>query len=199
MSPAPNVATILERVLAAAKERELAAPTLAAYRRTWLKLVAWTTAAGLDLGSLPREKAISYYDDLTANRSASHHLQVKAGIAFLYKVLDKKSPFIDCLAPRFRPEALEIHFLEAGDIGKVLLSMRNELGGDYFGRLASHLAEALFFTACRFHEWALMACATAPPICCSTNAAAISGNCRSCSGTGVWPLQPVTPTSTANA
>ena len=51
-----NAATVLERVLAAAKERELAAPTLAAYRRTWLKLVAWTTAAGLDLGSLPREK-----------------------------------------------------------------------------------------------------------------------------------------------
>ena len=109
-----------------------------------------------DLGSLPREKAISYYDDLTSNSSASHHLQVKAGIACLYKILDKKSPFIDCLAPRFRPEALEIHFLEAGDIGKVLLHMRNELGTDYFGRLASHLAEALFFTACRFHEWALL-------------------------------------------
>ena len=154
---APNAAsTVLERVLAAAKERELAVPTQAAYRRTWLKLVAWSTAAGLDLATLPREKALAYYEDLTENRSASHHLQVKAGIAFLYKVLDKKSPFTDCLAPRFRPEALEIHFLEAGDIGKVLLSMRNELGGDYFGRLASHLAEALFFTACRFHEWALL-------------------------------------------
>jgi site-specific recombinase XerD len=31
-----------------------------------------------------------------------------------------------------------------------------ELGTDYFGRLAAHLAEALFFTACRFHEWALL-------------------------------------------
>ena len=30
---APNAATVLERVLAAAKERELAAPALAAYRR----------------------------------------------------------------------------------------------------------------------------------------------------------------------
>ena len=153
----PNAAsTVLERVLAAAKERELAAPTLAAYRRTWLKLVAWTTVEGFDLGSLPREKALAYYEDLTDNRSASHHLQVKAGIAFLYKVLDKKSPFLDCLAPRFRPESLEIHFLEAGDMGKVLLHMRHELSGDYFGRLASHLAEALFFTACRFHEWALL-------------------------------------------
>ncbi len=32
--------TVLGRVFAAAKERELAAPTLSAYRRTWLKLVA---------------------------------------------------------------------------------------------------------------------------------------------------------------
>ena len=36
MSEAP----ILERVLAAAGERRLAGPTLSAYRRTWMKLVA---------------------------------------------------------------------------------------------------------------------------------------------------------------
>jgi hypothetical protein len=82
-------ANVLERVNSAARERELAGPTLAAYRRTWLKLVAWTTASGIDLGALPREEARGYYEDLTGNRSASHHLQVKAGIAFLYKVLDK--------------------------------------------------------------------------------------------------------------
>jgi hypothetical protein len=29
-----------------------------------------------------------------------------------------------------------------------------ELGLDYSGRHAAHLAEALFFTACWFHEWA---------------------------------------------
>ena len=97
--------TLLERLSIAARERQLAAPTLAAYRRTWLKLVAWTTASGFDLGTLPREEARGYYEDLTGNRSASHHLQVKAGIAFLYKVLDKPSPFVDCLAPLFLPDA----------------------------------------------------------------------------------------------
>jgi hypothetical protein len=122
MSVAP--ATALERAHSAAKERELAGPTLAAYRRTWLKLVAWTTASGFDLGSLPREAARGYYEDLTGNRSASHHLQVKAGIAFLYKVLDKPNPFRDCLAPRFRPDAQEIKFLEASDLAKVLLALR---------------------------------------------------------------------------
>ena len=70
MSAAP--ATVLERVHAAARERELAGPTLAAYRRTWLKLVAWTTASGIDLGALPREEARGYYEDLMGNRSASH-------------------------------------------------------------------------------------------------------------------------------
>ncbi len=147
MSAAP--ATVLERVHAAAKERELAGPTLAAYRRTWLKLVAWTTASGIDLGALLREEARGYYEDLTGNRSASHHLQVKAGIAFLYKVLDKPNPFRDCLAPRFRPDAQEIHFLEAADLAKVLLALR-ELGTDYFGRLAAHLAEALFLRPAGF-------------------------------------------------
>jgi site-specific recombinase XerD len=148
-------ATVLERVLAAAGDRQLAGPTLSAYRRTWMKLVAWTTAEGFDLATLPREKARAYYEAMTSDRSPSHHLQVKAAVSFLYKVLDRPSPFIECLAPRFRPESQEINFLEAGDLAKVLLTMR-EIGTDYFGRLASHLAEALFFTACRFHEWALL-------------------------------------------
>ncbi len=146
-------ASLLERVQAAAAERRLAGPTLAAYRRTWMKLVAWTTAEGFDVGALPKEKVRAYYEELTSGRSPSHHLQVKAAASFLYKVLDKGNPFEECLAPRFRPEAVEISFLEASDLARVLLTMR-ELGRDYSGRLAAHLAEALFFTACRFHEWA---------------------------------------------
>ena len=148
-------ATVLERVLAAAGDRKLAGPTLAAYRRTWMKLIAWTTAEGFDIAALPREKARAYYEEMTSGRSPSHHLQVKAAISFLYKLLDRGSPFVECLAPRFRPEALEIRFLEAGEVAKVLLAFR-KLGSDYFGRLTAHLAEALFFTACRFHEWALL-------------------------------------------
>lgn len=151
--PHMSEASILERVLAAATERRLAGPTLTAYRRIWMKLVAWTTAEGFDLGALPKEKARAYYEEMTNGRSPSHHLQVKAAASFLYKMLDKGNPFEECLAPRFRPEAVEISFLEASDLARVLLTMR-ELGRDYSGRLAAHLAEALFFTACRFHEWA---------------------------------------------
>lgn len=150
-----NSNSILERLNSAARDRQLAVPTLTAYLRTWMKLIAWTTTEGFDLAALPREKARAYYEDLTRKRSASHHLQVKAAVSFLYKVLDRSNPFVDCLAPRFRPETLEIQFLEAADLARVLITLR-EQGTDYFGRLAAHLAEALFFTACRFHEWALL-------------------------------------------
>ena len=55
---------LLECLVAAASDRKLAAPTLAAYRRTWMKLVAWTTAEGFDLAAIPREKARAYYTAL---------------------------------------------------------------------------------------------------------------------------------------
>lgn len=147
--------SLFQRLLEAARERQFAEPTVAAYRRTWIKLLAWTAAEGLALETLPREQARAYYEELTRNRSASHHLQVKAALSFLYRRLDRPNPFTDCLTPRFRPEALEIRFLEASDMAKVLLALR-ERGADYSGRLAAHLAEALFFTACRFHEWATL-------------------------------------------
>ena len=47
----------LERVTAAAEERHLSQNTLTAYRRTWLKLIAWTAAEGLALETLPSDRA----------------------------------------------------------------------------------------------------------------------------------------------
>ena len=41
--------SLLERVTAAAEERHLSQNTLTAYRRTWLKLIAWSAAEGLVL------------------------------------------------------------------------------------------------------------------------------------------------------
>jgi hypothetical protein len=32
----------------------------------------------------------------------------------------------------------------------------HESADDYFSHLVARLAEALFFTACRFHEWATL-------------------------------------------
>jgi site-specific recombinase XerD len=70
--------SLLERVTAAADERHLSQNTLTAYRRTWLKLVAWSAAEGLALKTLPEDRAGEFYEEATRGRSASRHLQAKA-------------------------------------------------------------------------------------------------------------------------
>jgi len=145
----------LEKLAGAAAQRGLAGPTLAAYRRTWRQLVIHAAAQSLDPAGISKTKAAEFYTELTRGRGASHHLQTKAAISFLYKVLEAPNPFTECLAPKFRPDAVEIQHLEAGDLSKVLLELRRGRR-TYFDHLCAHLAEALFFTACRFHEWALL-------------------------------------------
>ena len=80
--------SLLERVTTAADERHLSQNTLTAYRRTWLKLIAWAAAEGLALETLSSDRAGEFYKEATRGRSASHHLQVKAALALLYHVLD---------------------------------------------------------------------------------------------------------------
>jgi site-specific recombinase XerC len=69
--------SLLERVTTAAEERHLSQNTLTAYRRTWLKLIAWAAAEGLALETLPSDRAGEFYEEATRDRSASHHLQLK--------------------------------------------------------------------------------------------------------------------------
>jgi len=54
---------LLERVTAAAEERHLSQNTLTAYRRTWLKLIAWSAAGGLALEILPKDSAGEFYEE----------------------------------------------------------------------------------------------------------------------------------------
>ncbi|MFZ0710422.1 MAG: hypothetical protein WAM53_10315 [Terrimicrobiaceae bacterium] len=53
--------SLLERVTAAAEERQLSQNTLTAYRRTWLKLIAWSATEGLALQTLPAERGKPKY------------------------------------------------------------------------------------------------------------------------------------------
>jgi hypothetical protein len=46
--------SLLERVTAAAEERQLSHNSLIAYRRTWLKIIAWAGAEGLVLETGPQ-------------------------------------------------------------------------------------------------------------------------------------------------
>ena len=56
---------ILERVTAAAEERKLSHNSLLAYRRTWLRIIAWAAAEGLVLETLPSERAGEFYEEAT--------------------------------------------------------------------------------------------------------------------------------------
>ena len=145
--------SLLERVSAAADERHLSQNTLTAYRRTWLKLIAWSAAEGLVLETLPSERAGEFYEEATRGRSASHHLQVKAALGLLFDVLGSTNPFAECAAPRFMPEKTELRYHTASQLGQLLRELREDRSS-YFGRLTYHLATALFFNGCRFHEWA---------------------------------------------
>jgi hypothetical protein len=50
--------SLLERVTAAAEERQLSQNSLIAYRRTWLKMIAWAAAEGLVLETFPVERGV---------------------------------------------------------------------------------------------------------------------------------------------
>ena len=85
--------SLLEQVITAAQERHLSKNTLTAYRRTWLKIIAWSGAEGLALATLPLDRAGEFYEETTCSRSASHHLQVKVALA----LLGARSNKLDCL------------------------------------------------------------------------------------------------------
>ena len=148
----PTSDQILELVLAAARTKNLADHTLTAYRRTWMKIIAWAGVEGLHLGKIQKEEALSFYETLTRDKSPSLHLQVKSALVLLYKVLDAPNPFLDCASPKFRVDTMEIRYHSSSQLARLLLVLRSK--EDYYGKLTFHLAEALFFTACRYHEWA---------------------------------------------
>jgi hypothetical protein len=52
-----------ERVTAAAEERQLSRNSLIAYRRTWLKIIAWAAAEGLVLETFSPEREGEFYED----------------------------------------------------------------------------------------------------------------------------------------
>ena len=104
---------------------------------------------------LPSERVGEFYEETTGGRSASHHLQVKAALALLYHVLGSPNSFGKCLAPKFAPEKTELRYHTSSQLGQLLRELREDKGS-YFGHLTFHLASALFFTGCRYHEWALL-------------------------------------------
>jgi hypothetical protein len=66
--------SLLERVTAASEERHLSQNTLTTYRRTYLRLIAWSAAEGLILQALPSERT----DVLWQRRSSMSPFQKPA-------------------------------------------------------------------------------------------------------------------------
>lgn len=150
-----SISEILALATEGSQQRDLTPHTARAYTRIWRKVLALCAAEGHQLATLPKDKAVEYYGFLTRNRGASHHIQTKAALAFLCRVLDCPNPFKECLAPKFSPDKIEIQYLPAADLAKVLLHL-GQHKSDYFSHLTAYLAEALFYTATRFHEWTHM-------------------------------------------
>jgi site-specific recombinase XerD len=150
-SAAVSEDSLLERVTAAAEERQLSHNSLIAYRRTWLKIVAWAAAEGLVLETFPAERVGEFYEEATRGRSASHHLQVKAALALLYHVLGSPNPFAECPAPKFAPEKTELRYHTSSQLGQLLRELREDKGS-YFGHLTSYeislVNEQIDATAC---------------------------------------------------
>ena len=145
-------ADLLARVQEAAESRRFAGKTREAYERTWVRVFALAAAHDLDLGSISREQARGLYPELAGARGPSHHLQVKAALSFIYRVLDRTNPFEGCLAPKFDISKVELRYLTSPQVGRVLAALKK--GEGYYERLSFTLAAALFLTATRFHEWA---------------------------------------------
>jgi site-specific recombinase XerD len=55
--------SLLERVTAAAQERQLSHNSLIAYRRTWLKIIAWAAAEGLSLETIQFTKVPFFFSN----------------------------------------------------------------------------------------------------------------------------------------
>ena len=98
---------------------------------------------------------MDFYEEATRGRSASHPLQVKAALALLYHVLGSPNPFAQCHGPKFAPEKTELRYHTSSQLGQLPRELREDKAS-YFGHLTYHLATTLFFTGCRFHEWAFL-------------------------------------------
>ena len=96
--------------------------------------------------------ADEFYQQHTRDNGASYHLQVKSALTLLYRVINAPNPFTECISPKFQIDKIQIKHQTAVQLASVLKVLRSK--DDYYGRLTYHLAEALFLTACRYHEWA---------------------------------------------
>lgn len=129
--------------------------TITNYARQWRALSKWCVRHERALADITEEEAAALYRSLTDGRSASHHLGVKAALRFVFKEARLLNPFAECVAPKFDATKIKISYLDAVSLSR-LFGVLRQTGEGYFDQLTWTLACALFHTAARFSEWALL-------------------------------------------
>lgn len=142
----------------AALESGKSANTLRAYQRVWVALSVHCLQLNVTPEELSEPQAKELYEALTGGRGASVHLSVRAALSFAYTQLRAPNPFKYLLSKRQRPGQIEIRYLSAPELRRLFdaLGAAAHRGGQahYFKLLTAVLAELLYSTATRFHEWA---------------------------------------------
>jgi hypothetical protein len=114
--------SLLERVITAAEERHLSQNTLTAYRRTWLKLIAWSAAEGPGPSNLANGAGRAV---LRGSDSRSECFPSPPGKSSP-RALGVTNPFAECAAPKFAPEKIELRYHTASQLGQLLRELREE-------------------------------------------------------------------------
>ncbi|MDB6175885.1 MAG: tyrosine recombinase [Chthoniobacteraceae bacterium] len=142
-------ASLLSGLLSAAGRRQLSSNSRLAYQRTWLHFFAQCAAESLDPRHIPLSEAQKSYALLGDGKGAATLKQIRAALAFAYNHWDLKNPFSK-IPPPLHQES-QVRYLMPADMRRLLEHLKTD-GAGYGGRLAFHLANALFQTACRFDE-----------------------------------------------
>jgi site-specific recombinase XerD len=148
--PAATPSSLLGDLLEAARRRNHSGYSLLAYQRAWTRFLSWAAAADCDPRQLSGATALEAYAWLSEGKGPATIKQLRAALSFAFQHWDLKNPFAK-IEPPIHNEP-QINYLMLADVRRLLAHLRSQENHGYGARLAFHLANALFLTACRFDE-----------------------------------------------
>jgi len=150
LPPGSDPSSLLGDLLEAARRRNLSGHSLLAYQRAWTRLLSWAAATDCDPRQLSGATALEAYAWLSQGKGPATIKQLRAALSFAFQHWDLKNPFAK-IEPPIHNEP-QIHYLMLADVRRLLAHLRSQENDGYGARLAFHLANALFLSACRFDE-----------------------------------------------
>ena len=150
LPPGSDPSSLLGDLLEAARRRNLSGHSLLAYQRAWIQFLSWAAANDCDPRQLSGATALQAYAWLSEGKGPATIKQLRAALSFAFRHWDLKNPFAQ-IEPPIHNEP-QIHYLMLTDVRRLLAHLRSLENDGYGARLAFHLANALFLSACRFDE-----------------------------------------------